>query len=1008
MKTLLLDRQQTLVQWVSQATGISTFGVKVRLLGNDLHILCEGTDCPKRWHTLYDLLQALGQTDLDGLTNEEQSSIYQVLVYGRKKGEHRPQWCHRVYLNQLDRHLEQAEQALLLETKKSRLPGGALIVSNESLARQGNPDAIARYLSENLSKLGVAVQVKSKPYESKAKSQKTGNRLWIFCQSTYSPDATLLAEPVAQQLRHLKLAGYQDAVIVSQVRGESEPDWRLRVDLTPPETMLKEWARWGDIQAIARLLTEVLSDFQVTVQASLKEFTLHIFCTPAVDPLKNAPAPEKEVCLPLIISQLEKIAPQGILAAAVYGQKTEDKQPAWVDWLSLPAAQHPALATSSLELGTAGDEPAIIFLLERLLNQDMDWRLKTGGIRVLLLRKGDLLHIMCDAPNCPKRQQVASKVTQFIRQLSIVGVTGVRVYGRRAGDTEPVWHHGVDFGHRHRLVPEATPEFAATVEYVSDLLPKETNEPILRPDLTTQEVQNLVTEVTQDWLEIAHQQVRNLLLASQLFTATNQSTEQNPDEQGLWGSFIWVALGLILVLQSDWMLGYVTTKIGQNTPKVTGVLTSPSSQSQVSLTSEKNQGQRTKFFTSNNNTTYSQFGNSAFNASAFTQADDTPSTNLSAAPLKRKANATAILLAARSNLPSFNARQLDEQLALYKQRLATDGKPPDVLIIGSSRALRGVDPIALSKALSNQGYPKVDVFNFGINGATAQVVEFIIRRLLQPSELPKMIIWADGSRAFNSGREDITFNAIAASKGYEAVLKRATEPVNNNSSNQAENSAKDEQIQDTSVNFNSYQAANDFLNKALVGISASYENRGQIKALLQKQLNYLPVINNSQQVNSKTELTSDTQDQNSQVAVDFDGFLPLSIRFNPATYYQNHPRVAGAYDNDYKDFQLAGEQDKSLKSMIEFTKDKQISLVFVNMPLTGDYLDPARSKYEQEFQKYMLDVSTTNSNFIYRDLSRIWLKAHDYFSDPSHLNRYGAYEVSKRLAIDPMIPWSFK
>ena len=1008
MKTLLLDRQQTLVQWVSQATGINTFRVKVRLLGNDLHILCEGTDCPKRWHTLYDLLQALGKTDLDSLTNEEQSSIYQVLVYGRKKGEHRPQWCHRVYLNQLDRHLEQAEQALLLETKKSRLPGGALIVSNESLARQGNPDAIARYLSENLSKLGVAVQVKSKPYESKANSQKTGNRLWIFCQSTYSPDATLLAEPVAQKLRHLKLAGYEDAVIVSQVRGESEPDWRLRVDLTPPETMLKEWARWGDIQAIARLLTEVLSDFQVTVQASLKEFTLHIFCTPAVDPLKNAPAPEKEVCLPLIISQLEKIAPQGILAAAVYGQKTEDKQPAWVDWLSLPAAQHPALATSSLELGAAGDEPAIIFLLERLLNQDMDWRLKTGGIRVLLLRKGDLLHIMCDAPNCPKRQQVASKVTQFIRQLSIIGVTGVRIYGRRAGDTEPVWHHGVDFGHRHRLVPEATPEFAATVEYVSDLLPKQTKKPILRPDLTTQEVQNLVTEVTQDWLKTAHQQVRNLLLASQLFTATNQSTEQNPDEQGLWGSFIWVALGLILVLQSDWILGDVTTKIGQNTPKVTGVLTSPSSQSQVSLTSEKNQSQRTTFFTSNNNTTYSQFGNSAFNASAFTPADDTPSTNLPAAPLKQKANATAIILAARSNLPSFNARQLDEQFALYKQRLATDGKPPDVLIIGSSRALRGVDPVALSKALSTQGYPKVDVFNFGINGATAQVVEFIIRRVLQPSELPKMIIWADGSRAFNSDRKDITFNAIAASKGYEEVLKRATQPVNNNSSSQQANAVKDKLTKDTPVNVNTYQVTNDFLNQALVGISASYENRGQIKALLQKQLNYLPVINNSQQVNSKTELTSNTQEQNSQAAVDFDGFLPLSIRFNPATYYQNHPRVAGAYDNDYKDFQLAGNQDTALKSMIEFTKNKKISLVFVNMPLTGDYLDPVRLKYEQEFQKYMLDASTTNSNFIYRDLSQIWLKAHDYFSDPSHLNRYGAYELSKRLAIDPMIPWSFK
>ncbi|MBD2294191.1 DUF1574 domain-containing protein [Anabaena sphaerica FACHB-251] len=1009
MKTLLLDRQQTLVQWVSQATGISTFGVKVRLLGNELHILCEGTDCPQRWQTLSDLLQALGQTDLDSLTNEEQSSIYQVLVYGRKKGEHRPQWCHRVYLNQLDRHLEQVEQALLAEAKKSRLPGGALIVSNESLARQGNPDAIARYLSENLSKLGVAVQVKSKPYESKANSQKTGNRLWIFCQSTYSPDATLLAEPVAQQLRHLKLAGYEDAVIVSQVRGESEPDWRLRVDLTPPETMLKEWARWGDVQAIARLLTEVLSDLKIAVQASLKEFTLHIFCTPAFDPLKTAPAPDKEVCSPVILAQLEKIAPQGILAAAVYGQKTDDKQPVWVDWLSLPAAQHPALATTTLDLGTTGDEPAIIFLLERLINQDMDWRLKTGGIRVLLLHKGDLLHVMCDAPNCPTRQQVAIKVIQFIRQLHIVGVTGVRVYGRRAGDHEPVWHHGVDFGQRHRLVPEATPEFAATAEYVSDLLNNnEANEPILRPDLTTQEVQNLVTEVAQDWVETAHKQVRKLLLATQLFAETNQSADHNHDEQGLWVSVVWVALGLILTIQSDWMLGYVITRTIQNSPPDNSALSSSSSQSQASLTSGKNQDQKSAFFTSTNNTKSSQFGNSAFNASGFTQ-NDSPSENLPAAPLKQKANATAILLAARSQMPSFNARQLDEQLALYKQRLATTKKPPDVLIIGSSRALRGVDPVALSKALATQGYPKIDIFNFGINGATAQVVNFIIRQVLEPSELPKLIIWADGSRAFNNGREDITFNTIAASKGYQEVLKKATKPVdNNNLSPQKLNTVKDENDQDKTVDFNSYQVANEWLNQALVGMSASYENRDKIKALLQKQLKYLPFIHNYQQVNSNIKLTSDLKEYQSAQGVDFDGFLPLSIRFNPATYYQNHPKVSGSYDNDYKSFQLGGEQDAALQSVIEFTNTQKIALVFVNMPLTADYLDTMRTKYEQEFQKYMLDTSTTHTNLIYRDLSQIWLKANDYFSDPSHLNRYGAYEVSKKLATDPMIPWTVK
>jgi hypothetical protein len=64
-------------------------------------------------------------------------------------------------------------------------------------------------------------------------------------------------------------------------------------------------------------------------------------------------------------------------------------------------------------------------------------------------------------------------------------------------------------------------------------------------------------------------------------------------------------------------------------------------------------------------------------------------------------------------------------------------------------------------------------------------------------------------------------------------------------------------------------------------------------------------------------------------------------------------------------------------------------------------------KYEQQFQEYLLTF-TNHPQFIYRDLSQLWTKANDYFSDPSHLNRYGAYEVSNKLAIDPMISWPTK
>ncbi|MBH8566519.1 DUF1574 family protein [Nostoc sp. CENA67] len=1008
MKTVLLDSQQSLVQWVSQATGINSLGVKVRLRGNDLHILCEGSECPQRWRTLSDLLHALQQTDLDVLTSSEQPSIYQVFVYGRKKGEYRPQWCHRVYLNQLERHLEQVKQALE-DSEKSRQVGGALIIPNESLARRGDPNAIARYLSETLSALGVAVQVRIKQHQPKDDTQPVINRLWVFCQTSYSPDASLLAETIAQQLRHLKLSGYKDAVIISQVSGETTPEWLLKVDLTPPEVMLKEWARWGDVQAIAMLLTEVLSELKVTVQATLKESTLHLFCSPAVSPAADTPAPDKTKCLEVIVPQLEAIAPQGILAATIYGQ-IDENQPAWVDWLALPAAEHPALATSALELAATGDLPAIIFLLERLLNPDLNQRLKTGGIRIFMLQKGDLLHVMCDAPVCPTRKQIANKVTQFLRLLKLSGICGVRVYGRRAGDKEPSWHHGVDWENRQRLVPEATPEFAATSEYVGDLLTTETNEPIIRPDLTTEEVQSFVKEVARDWVTTATSTVKKWLLATQVFTEADQPETPDYDYQGVKVALVWGTLGLLLTLQTDWFFGRFITPIQPSSPPVASASPPSPPNEKPSSQSEDHQTEKTAFLSNTTSKKSSLSKSGAFNASGFTQSDDNQPKNLTAAPLKEKANAAAILLAARSQMPSFNVRQLDEQLALYRQRLAQSSNPPDVLIIGSSRALRGVDPVALSKALANQGYPDVDVFNFGINGATAQVVNFLISQVLEPSELPKLIIWADGSRAFNSGREDMTFNAIAASNGYKQALQKTQ--VTPSSEDSLKNPANSTQKQDQSnqnPEISGYQALNQWLNQALAHISSSYQKRDQIKALLHKQLISLPLVNiPTQTVTSSKQSTTDNSEEDAgQQSVDFDGFLPLSIRFNPARYYQKHPRVTGNYDNDYKSFQIEGEQNVAFQEMLQFTQAQNISLVFVNMPLTTEYLDSVRKKYEQEFQQHMLNLST-NPNFIYRDLSELWPKANDYFSDPSHLNRFGAYEVSKKLASDPMIPWPAK
>ena len=120
-----------------------------------------------------------------------------------------------------------------------------------------------------------------------------------------------------------------------------------------------------------------------------------------------------------------------------------------------------------------------------------------------------------------------------------------------------------------------------------------------------------------------------------------------------------------------------------------------------------------------------------------------------------------------SGLPSLGSDLFDSQLAGYLSYVATVGTP-DVLIVGSSRALQGIDPRVLQQNLARQGYGELRVFNFSVNGATAQVVNFVLSDLL-PEPLPSVIVWGDGSRAFNDGRRDRTWEKLTASPGYRAV-----------------------------------------------------------------------------------------------------------------------------------------------------------------------------------------------------------------------------------------------
>ncbi len=409
--------------------------------------------------------------------------------------------------------------------------------------------------------------------------------------------------------------------------------------------------------------------------------------------------------------------------------------------------------------------------------------------------------------------------------------------------------------------------------------------------------------------------------------------------------------------------------------------------------------------------------------------------------------------------PTFGSTLLDKQLELYLRYLEVYG-PPDILIVGSSRSLQGVDPVVLQAGLVKSGYADLKIFNFGINGATAQVIDVLLREILTPEQLPRMIVWADGVRAFNSGRADRTYSAIVASPGYQrlsqgirpvlqppgsspappvpgspapspaaspeppvpaspdpaAPASPAPSPAASPAPAAPASPAPSRPIADP-INFRPQVPAapgNSSTGTGPAGATLVANYQPAPDSATSFPIDYYSYSPGPFSRGSLAErIAAGGQADQKQAAakiglsereVALTGFSPVSTRFNPATYYERFPRVPGEYDGDYASFRLEGEQSVALLSVVDLAKSQKIPLVVVNLPLTKEYLDPLRLKCEREFQEYMQRLAE-QEGFIFRDLSNRWLTQHDYFADPSHLNRFGAEAVSQQLAQDRTLPW---
>ena len=888
-------------------------------------------------------------------------------------------------------------------------------VSTETLARRGHSHAIASYLSEILGNLGVSVKVSVKE-RSKNRSSSTAaepptqpltRRLWVRCESAYSPDPSLLAEPIAQRLRQLQLENFRDACILLQVRGEPRPDWMLRIDLTPPLEILKNWARWGSPAAIASILNQGLEELNVKVRATLKESTLHLFCetlapdkpTPekAKKRHKNKPqVPAKAQVMAAIAPLLETLAPQGILAATVYGVEAQNPagpgdSPAWIDWLDLPANRHRDLQPHPLTLAQRGNLEALTFLLNQRINPDLDRQLATGGVRVLLLRKGKLLHVMTEAPTCPSQSKVAPPLAEFLRTHPIDGVAGVRIYGRRAGQKHPLWRYGVALSGR---IPTPEEQVNGFSEGENQNLVAPTEGLVWRPDLPPEELEsreslpsNRLRIQWGDPLELLSVRLQQGLLATGLFASreavgvamdSSDSPESRPNSKtGL--ALVWGAIGCLLALQVDWAAGQFL----ENNPQ----LEAATAEQSLPAAEPMNAARAVSAIdTANAAADRSPGEDGVFNRSEFLTCKTSEDCQLS-----------------QLLYPSFNAPQLDEQLARYQEYIAAEKRPPDILIVGSSRALRGIDPAVLEEALAAEGYPELTAFNFGVNGATAQVVELIVRRILPPEQLPKLVIFADGVRALNSGRGDRTYEAISASSGYKQIAQGTfripTQQLESSSDFQKTLLTLRELGENPST---AIQQVQEWFDRRLIEVSASYPQRDRLKRWFLAVVNNQTLLKQSQELPDLPDAEDNPTSQTPQLGNN--GFLPLSIQFDPKTYYQKHSKVSGYYDSDYQGFELSGVQTNALKKLVEYLQSRDVEIVFVNMPLTQEYLDPVRTAYEQKFREQMQQLEA-EMGLTFINLAFEWLDTHQYYSDPSHLNQYGAAAVAERLAQKQEIPW---
>ena len=882
-----------------------------------------------------------------------------------------------------------------------------------------------------------------------------------------------VAPALTRILRQLPLQDfdYGYGVIKADPHGPSIA--KVRVNLQSQGDRLKAWARWGDVGALMALFNRALADLCPPATAIQQDNTLYVFCRGTSD----QPLVQSHV-VGTLAPIAQAIAPQGIHSLVIYGyghgadsppvpsggrsqlppppialgESPEDGEdtPLWIDWVDLPATTDARRAESTLALAVRGYMAPLAHLVERVVNPDLDHWLATGGRQVVCdrhRRHPDTLQVVVYGPDVPESEVLAPAIMQCLRPLGLSGIRQVVIYGQSIYQSH--WESIHALGTRSSAPFGSVfgdldaPPMGKWVD--APTADNDGNADVLgRPSQPQSNTANtpvgshalLPPRIIRPWAWPRWQEIpaqfRQRLIQIGLCAPLTADGESKPStaalsargdrDDGLLDTLMGMSLERVAVAGICGVLAALALDLGLNRRGWVTTQWLPESAVQSPVSRAGQEG-----------------ADPVVDSQALTPPPE---------------------------LPSFNSPQFDHQLELYRQFVMDQGRP-DVLVVGSSRALRGFDPGELNQRRQANQQPPLKIFNLSVNGATAKVIATVLVDLLPPGHLPPLVIWADGARAFNSGRKDGTHGSIAQSPAYRLVLQdqfplpvldpgdrtpvdttlagvrtlglpqpptpdgprsgdrspAATDPTGDRPVYSLVTSREISPFfQDTALGYwlkklPTEADFNAWLENYVAPLSNTYGRREQLRAIAQTQLQTLPIVDlwsqpapapevgpvvslvaagAQRRLGNAPAVTNGKQDG----IVDENGFLPLSVAFDPETYYQRHPLVPGAFDNDYRLFSLQGEQSRALQRIIQHLGQQRSQLVFVNVPLTRQYLDPVRSLWEDRFNRFM-----AAQDLIYLNFATLWPDQADNFSDPSHLNRDGARALSRAIAGTPTIPW---